>query len=295
MNKADIQIIEDYRDNDSLRNSFFELIDIVFPGLDFRSWHLKGYWKDDYIPYSIIDNDRIVSNVSISRMKIILDGKFVNGFQFGTVGTLPEYRHQGLSRILMEYVLNLYQSKADFFFLYANDSVIDFYPKFGFKRQTESVYKSFSNIPQPNFSARKLDINNENDFLLILDLIKKRQPLTKIFGAENYDFITVWHLINVCPNDLYYLEADNLLIIMTEKNEEMHIWEIIHQKDFDINLNISKIIESNNLKTIIYHFPPDQIKFNFDEIFTDENTLFFVKGNFGLEGKEFKLPVTAQT
>jgi predicted acetyltransferase len=73
----------------------------VFPRADFKTWYLKGYWSDHYIPHSIIRDNNIIANVSISKMKILINGKCIKGIQLGTVGTLAGYRNQGLSRLLM--------------------------------------------------------------------------------------------------------------------------------------------------------------------------------------------------
>lgn len=58
----------------------------------------------------------IVSNASVCEMKIILNGQEFDAVQLATVGTLPEYQHQGLSRKLIERILEDYKSKTSFFF-----------------------------------------------------------------------------------------------------------------------------------------------------------------------------------
>lgn len=289
------QLVENYRDEKVLRNNFFEFVNKIFPGLSFNEWYKSGYWTDKYIPYSLVANNQIVSNVSISKMNICIEGKFVCGIQFGTVGTLPEFRKLGLSKYLMEIVLEKYKDSTELFFLFANDSVLEFYPKFGFERLTEVVYQLNSNIPKPNYDARKLNMNNHSEFTLIKELTSKRLMLTKIFGATYFDFITMWHIINVYSKNLYYLEKEQIIFIYTLNNTRLHIWDIIFTNSFDILLVLPKIILSENVESIYFHFPPDQVKFNYDKILEDQESLFFVKGNFPIRGKPFKFPVTAQT
>ena len=65
-------------------------------------------------------------------MNLIVNDKTVNGIQIGAVGTLPEYRNKGLSKYLMDLVLDKYQDSTDISFLFANETVTEFYPKFGF-------------------------------------------------------------------------------------------------------------------------------------------------------------------
>ena len=294
-NLNNYQLVENYRDDPILRNNFFEFVKKIFPGLSFNEWYKSGYWTDKYIPYSLVANNQIVSNVSISKMNICIEGKFVRGIQFGTVGTLPKFSKLGLSKYLMDFVLEKYKDSTELFFLFANDSVLEFYPKFGFERLTEVVYQLNSNIPKPNFDARKLDINNNSDFTLIQELISKRLILTKNFGSTDYDFITMWHIINVYSKNLYYLAKEQIIFIYTLNNTRLHIWDIIFTNSFDILLVLPKIISSENIDSIYFHFPPDLVKFNYDKIMEDQESLFFVKGNFPIRGKPFKFPVTAQT
>jgi predicted N-acetyltransferase YhbS len=289
------KLVENYRDNEILRNSFNDLVEKSFSGLNFKEWYEIGYWTNKYIPYSLVKDNRIISNVSISKMNIIIEGKPVNGIQFGTVGTLPEYRKQGLSNYLMEYVLDKYESTTDLFFLFANESVLDFYPKFGFERKTESFYKLESVIPKSNYSAKKLSLNNASNFELIKGLLSKRQPLTSIFGARDYDFITVWHMIYEFPENVFYLEDEDIIVFYSVKLNQMHVWDVIYSRPFDFQNTLSKIVPDKNTKSIIFHFPPDDINFEYDEIIEDKESMLFVKGNFPLKGKQFKFPTTAQT
>ncbi len=181
MNKY--KIIENYRDNDFYRESFFELTKKVFDGLDFKPWYDKGFWTEAYVPHSIHKEDQIVSNVSISTMQIYVNGEIKNGLQFATVSTLPEYRKQGLSRELMNYVLDKYKDWTDINFLFANETVTNFYPLFGFQIYDEVIFRKLSDLPVPEFSATKLDLNNQKDFEIIKNKIEIRKPITKFFWS----------------------------------------------------------------------------------------------------------------
>ncbi len=294
MQKYDI--IENYRDDDNLRRMFLDFVPKVFGGLDFEPWYNKGFWFDQYIPFSIIQNNRIVSNVSVTVMNILLDGKEIDGIQFATVGTLPEYRMRGLSRYLMDYVLNKYNKETRFFFLFANEDVIDFYPRFGFKRYREVEFIRHKDIPKPAFAARKLDINSTKDFELICGLLKDRQDITRIFGARNYDFVTVWHYLNIFPNRLYYLEDDDILIVASEKQGILHLWDIVFRKSFHLQSAISKVMGKEPITAIHFHFPPDRLPFTYDSVVAvPDDSPLFVRGDFPVAGQLLKFPLTAQT
>ena len=292
---SQLNIFQDYKDNIDLRGKFYTFTNTVFPGANFSDWYNLGYWSDKYTPVSILEDNKIVSNVSISRMKIVIDGVFLNGIQIGTVGTLPEYRNRGLSKSLMDYVLKKYDQSCEIFFLFANDTVLDFYPKFGFNRFHEVIFKSSSEISISKYCARKLKLSNDSDLSIIKRMISARRPLTKRFGASEYDYITHWHLLNVFSDHLYFLEDDEIIFICDEINEDLHIWDVIYAKLFNISKAVPKIIRNEKLKSVYYYFPPDQLSFKYDEVIPDKNSYLFVKGNFNLKDRNFKFPITAQT
>ncbi len=287
-------IIENYRDNELLRNEYFNFISKIFPGADFKEWYEKGFWTDKYNPISIIKDGKIISNVSATEMNIIIEGRNLRGIQIGAVGTVPEYRNQGLSRILMEYVIKKFKDDTDIFLLFANETVLEFYPKFGFKRFEEEVFISKINIPEPKPVARKLNIQNEFDFLLLQNLIKDRMEITKIFGAKDYGSITMWHVLNIYRENLYHLKNEDAIFIMKEEKRQLHLYEVICKKYFDLDSTLPKVIESNNIKSIKFHFPPDQLNYKCDKTINEDNGLFIL-GDFELKNKLLKFPETAVT
>jgi hypothetical protein len=54
--------------------------------------------------------------------------------------TAPEYRGRGYGRAIMEYLEREY-ADADGVYLFANDTVVDYYPKFGFRPGVEYAYR----------------------------------------------------------------------------------------------------------------------------------------------------------
>ena len=124
------EIISNYRKNDELRSSFNSLAERTF-GLSFEGWYKNGFWNEKYIPYSVLYDGNIIANVSVNIINCTVKGNKRRYIQLGTVMTDERFRKQGLSRVLMEKILEEY-SECDGIFLYANDEVLDFYPKFGF-------------------------------------------------------------------------------------------------------------------------------------------------------------------
>jgi GNAT superfamily N-acetyltransferase len=287
-------IFENYRNDPNLINKYFDFIGQVFQGISFNQWYKKGFWTEQYIPFSIMESDKIISNVSAAFLNIIIQDKLYKAVQLGAVGTLPEYRNRGLSAYLMNYVIDKYKESVDFFFLYANETVLKFYPQFGFRELKEKIFIQESEIPRSDYCAVKLNITKDKDYQLIFNLIKERKNLTRISGAEDYSYITMWHIFNTYPENLYYIGEEDVLIIKDEKNNILNIREIIFREAFNLKKTLSGIMESPEIEYIHYHFPPDQIGYHYDKIINETSHLFIL-GKLELNNQLIKFPVTLQT
>ncbi len=287
-------LVENYRNDVAMINQYHNFISKIFPLISFKEWYEKGFWTSKYIPYSLIKNDEIISNVCVAIMDVIVDGRKKVAAQIGAVGTLPEYRHKGLSRYLMNYVLEKHSPDVQFFFLFANETVMEFYPRFGFNNIIENIFVAENKIPMSNYCARKLNPADKEDYVLLQALLKKRRPITECFGAENYDHITMWHILNVYRNDMYYLEDEEVIFIKTEAEGSLNIWEVIFGDEFNISEALRKIIGSSIIRRINYHFPPDQLKYEFNRVINKQSGLF-IKGQTFEKSSMVKYPETAQT
>lgn len=128
-----------YQKDNRYRTAFNDLVKKVF-GLSFEEWYRAGYWNEKYIPYTLFDGENAAANVSVNIMDFVSFGEQRRYIQLGTVLTHENYRNNNLSRFLMEKVLAEWTNKCDFIYLYANKSVLEMYPKFGFDRVNEYEY-----------------------------------------------------------------------------------------------------------------------------------------------------------
>ena len=112
------------RDNTTLRKSFFSLARQTFD-LDFEPWYQCGGWQDRYLPHALVCGEQVAANVSVNRMDFQLDGRRRTYLQLGTVMTHPDYRGMGLSRFLMEWILQNWSDRCDGIYLFANDPSLD--------------------------------------------------------------------------------------------------------------------------------------------------------------------------
>lgn len=149
-----MEVLHGYRHDKALRDSFNALAAQTFGGLNFEGWYRNGFWGENYDPYSIVLDGRVVANVSVNRCDFEFGGKRYRILQLGTVMTDPEYRNRGLSRRIME-DLEPMLAAADGVYLFGNDSVVEFYPKFGFRRGRETAYAKTVSQTGPRTARRE--------------------------------------------------------------------------------------------------------------------------------------------
>ena len=92
INNKEYTFVKDYRDDKNLRTRLNDLTDKTY-GFNFKEWYEAGYWEEVYIPYSLLDGDKLIANASVSIMKMNVLGKKKNYIQIGTVMTVNEYKY----------------------------------------------------------------------------------------------------------------------------------------------------------------------------------------------------------
>jgi GNAT superfamily N-acetyltransferase len=275
----ELKMISDYKENEVYRQSFNELAKSVFC-IDFESMYQTGFWKDRYICYSYIDGDRVVSNVSVNKIDLIINGISKKAIQLGTVMTDPDYRGKGLARKLIETIINHYEDKCEMFYLFANESVLDFYPKFGFKLQKEYVYHTVVNckLGKTN-TTRKLNVENAEDLELIKRMAKERIRLSNKFATENTEGILGWYCLNVFSNCIYYIKDLDAIVIYDIEDGKINLYDVLSRKELLLEEIINQIAGIGKWKVSL-NFTPD---FKDADLVCEEaecNELFIRGGQF---------------
>lgn len=203
----------DFRNDDSLRIPFNRLTKRVY-GFDFENWHQHGYWGEKYIPYALMQGDEMVSNVSISIIDFLVDEKKRTFIQIGSVMTNPDKRHQGLNKLLLERVLQDWRDKCDLIYLFANNTVLDFYPKFGFRQIDQWQYARQLIAKSNNHNVTKLDMSLPENKQLLHDKINCSIPVSKLSMIQNASLLYVdWYtvVLGFTPFDSSAYDASRLI------------------------------------------------------------------------------------
>ncbi|OMC83186.1 GNAT family N-acetyltransferase [Viridibacillus sp. FSL H7-0596] len=255
INGKNYKLISRYQDDNELRNSFNLLTKQTY-NFDFEKWYKSGYWKENCILYSLLDNDKMVSHITVSVIDFIVLGEKKRFVQLGTVMTDEQYRNQGLSRVLMDTVIEEWENKCDMFYLFANDSVLDFYPKFGFISVDEyQASKQISIIESP-YSVRKMDIDNVIDLNLLYETAKNAAAQFALSMVDNAGLVMFYcnyfELFSFKYN-LFYIQDLNAIAVADYEEDTLILYDILATKKIEIE-NVLNALATEQTKRAILNF-----------------------------------------
>ncbi|MEJ5105952.1 GNAT family N-acetyltransferase [Chryseobacterium sp. MYb328] len=269
--------------------SFNELYELALDG-DYEPWYSMEYWDETFIPFFILEDTKVIANVSVAPMNMVLKGQNYYCLQIGSVMTHPEYRNQGLSKYLMNYVMEKYKDQYEFFYLFANETVLDFYPKFGFTRVDESdfILRDTTNIHGKKSDWQPLSINDPKHISLMEKFSKVHASLSNTIDFSPNSCLAMYHFLLQFDESIYYSAEKECIVIMEYDKEMLRIYDILSTKLFNLEEIVSTIILEET-QQIQFFFVPDtdfggklEVKLNpFDEdalhIFPQENRKLFPK------------------
>lgn len=283
-----MEFVKDYKDQSTLRNSFNTLAKVTF-GIQFEEWYERGYWNQRYIPYSFVADKKVISNVSVNLLSLIIQGQKKKAIQIGTVMTDEQYRNKGLSKALLQKVFDDYENQVEIFYLFANHTVLDFYPKFGFSRKKEHLFSKKLPSSTNKNTLRKLHF--EKDIQLLEDYIKNRKPLSPAFSSLHAEGINFFYCLHVFSNDLYFDETNEFILIYQIIDNNVHVFDVISKKVIPLDIPIQAL--SGLGENVYLHFTPDQPENYEVHLIDSTDDVLFVKSVEEFP-YYFKHPITSQ-
>lgn len=293
INMEKYKLVSDYRHDDRLKESFNDLAIKTF-GLDFRDWYNKGYWNDQYIPYSFVQEEKVIANASVYKMSIRINGEQLKGIQIGTVMTDEHYRHQGLAKQLMLHIMKEYEGACDFMYLFANETVLDFYPKFGFTRIHESEFSldlTASPIQRQQTSVQQLTV--EQDLALLEDYAKNRYNHSSMIAVEQNESLLMFYCTLVFPHAIYYLEELETIVFMEEEEGVLNIFDIISLQPIHIEELLANIVKDSTQKVVFYFTPEFTLNGMTATIQPNDDDALFVLSKKAILQGNFMFPLTS--
>ena len=279
-----MNIIHGYRDNKALRDSFNALAEQTF-GLNFEGWYQNGFWGDNYDPHSIVLDGRVVANVSVNKTDLLVAGKRYQILQLGTVMTDPEYRGRGLSRAIME-AIEPALADADGVYLFGNDGVVDFYPRFGFRPGLEREYWKDVDFRGEN-AARQVIMDGPAAWERLAKAMEesKFQEGCRMVGNSELIFFYVSQFMT---DAVYHIPSLDAWVIAEQEGKSL----TIHNIFADASVTVEDVAAAfMGVEEICLGFAPENAGGWESYELQEEDTHFFVKGSVFAEFEESGLRI----
>ena len=275
-----------------LHEAFLRYVPRVFPRADFRAWYTRGGWTSRYEAHVLAEAGEVVANVSVMRMRLVVGGREVRGAQLGAVGTVPEARGSGLMRPLLERVLAHVESEAELVLLYANERVLDFYPRFGFRRVEESVFELDRSLDPAPSPAPRVELDDPAQRAAWLAACARSVPPTERFGARDYGSVALWHACNLYPRDVRVL-GEEAYAVAVQRGDTLHLLDLAAPRRFELLPALPRLLDAPAAR-VRFGFCPEGWCPAARAVGPSDDPLF-VRGGPPLPAEPFRLPALAET
>jgi hypothetical protein len=209
--------------------------------------------------------------------------------------TDKEYRNKGLNRFLMEKVLGEWRSKCDLIYLFANDSVLDFYPKFGFKSAKEYQHSIEICPANPTPDFEKLNMSDEKNKDFLFNKVNQSLHFSQLSMNDNASLI-MFYCTSFMNQNVYYIKTFDAIVIAEFNDSALYINDIFCGREVVLNDIILSMINKEIKKVILGFTPKDTI--SFDEILLkqEDTTLFILDDKWGIfDNKRIMFPVLSHS
>ncbi|MVX65695.1 GNAT family N-acetyltransferase [Clostridium chromiireducens] len=280
-------------EDDIYRRSFNALTEKTF-GFNFEKWYQDGYWKNQYIPYSLMDGDKVVSNVSVNIMNFEVYGKTKRYIQLGTVMTDIDYRNKGLARVIMEKIIKEWKDKCDLIYLFANDTVFDFYPKFGFDRLSQYQCEKLVNIENGHVYAKKLNMSDKGDMSLVFEKANSSASFAKVSMLGNAE-LTMFYCTLFMNENVYYIQDYDAVVIADFAEGTIGLLDVFCKEEVSLDKILNYMVNENIKKVKLYFTPKETSSYTLTQL--GEEDVLFVLGRDKMlfADKQFMFPVLSHT
>jgi len=235
---------------------FFGFVASMFKvGPAFSAWGAREGWVDGYDVFAMVVDDEIVGTVGRQSMRYVINGKERSGYQLGAVATRADQRNHGLARLLMNKVLGELDAADQPVILFANASVLDFYPRFGFRGLAQSSFSGRVDIHPSGTLAPRLDLATPTDRAWLAEHCARAGATGQRFSARDYYPTLLFHLTRR-PRTVFRLDSFEAVVIVEQDGDRLLIEDLLAVRPFSLKDALPQIC-AQPIRRLEFAFHPE--------------------------------------
>ncbi|MPM07721.1 hypothetical protein SDC9_54028 [bioreactor metagenome] len=228
--------------------------------------------------------------MSVNFMPMTLEGTGLTMVQIGTVMTDPSFRGQGLSRFLLETVLDEWSPKVDEVYLFANDEVLDFYPRFGFRRSGEVQCAASVSTSFPA-RAEKVDMEQAEHREKVERAIRRTRGVSR-FSMNNAGLAMFW-LTGPMKDRVRHDPETGAYLVASVEGDLLLLDDVFSEEAVDLDSVIAAF--GPEVRRVAFGFSPCRdAGLERTDCEEEDTTLFVLKNTLDFREKGLKFPVLSR-
>lgn len=284
-----MEIVTNYAKDHELRDSLNQFSQDIFG--------ISVLKEDDvhYVPFSWVKDGKVIANVSVGTFHQIINGKKQIAHMIQTVGTLPEYRKQGLIRGLFEQVDQYIAEQGGKSFFWASQQMVEFYRQFGYR--ASDLVGHFEELPpsidafRPD-SVERVDLKDPEARGKLAQALGQRTPVSNVYGDIELGWLFLWYCDQVFGEDVYYIPQLGVYVVYKLEGQDLVLFDVVGKSLPNIS-ELFSYIGDPSIEKIKYIFTPDLIG-QAPTAHPDDENMFFTRGSFESPDSEFTIPMMAR-
>ena len=196
--------------------------------------------------------------------------------QIGTVMTDVDYRNRGLNKFLLEKIQEDWNEKCHFIYLFANNTVLNFYPKFGFFRTKEYEYSKRVDQQVVKDDLEQLNMDTQTNRDKLYDYAKNSVAFSVLSMNENADLV-LFYCITAMKDCVFYIKSLDVIAVAKFENHQLKLLDVFAKGEVKLDEVIRAFSHYKIDRVVLGFTPKDTSTYECEEICNDD-ALFIQEG-----------------
>jgi hypothetical protein len=187
-------------------------------------------------------------------------------------------------------VLGEWRGECDLIYLFANDSVLDFYPKFGFRRVEEHQYSKEINLRVSQYEVKKLNMLDNQSKELLFDKVNQSARFSQLSMIDNASLVMFFYTA-IREDNVYYIKELDAVVVADFEQETLYLKDVFCETEVPLDEVISALASKKTRKVVLGFTPNNKASFD-ENMLIPVDALFILDDKWGLfDNEKLQFPV----